>query len=73
MATIHYEFDEVSVKHTKRWTDENGKRRQETRTFFQTLNPYNRLPDGTPKSRQDIMVEITAARDSWIKEGTPSQ
>lgn len=63
-------FEEVSVKATKRWTDENGKRRQKTKTFSQTINPFNKNSDGTIKTRQDIVREISAERDAWMREGS---
>lgn len=60
-------FDEVAVKATRRWTDEGGKKRQETRKFFQTVNPFNKNADGSVKTRDQIMREITAKRDEWLK------
>lgn len=61
-------FDEVSIRRVKRWTDENGKRRQMTRKFFQTINPFNRRPDGAPKTRAEIMVELKAEADAWASD-----
>lgn len=61
-------FDEVSVKAVKRWTDADGKKRQETKKFLQTLNPFNRGADGLPKSREQIMREITAEKNDWLAE-----
>ncbi|QDJ96512.1 hypothetical protein Xoosp13_326 [Xanthomonas phage Xoo-sp13] len=66
MRTITHKFDTVAVKATKRWVDKEGKKRQVTKTFFQTLNPFNRKSDGTIKDRSDIMAEITAERDAWM-------
>ena len=61
-----YVFDEVAVKRTRRWKDaESGKQRQETRKFFQTINPFNTNADGVPKSRDEIMAEIRAEADAW--------
>lgn len=61
-------FDEVAVKATKRWTDPaSGKKRQQTRKFYQTINPFNKGRDGLPKTRQQIMQEITAERDEWLR------
>lgn len=57
---------EVSVKATRRWVDADGKKRQETRTFWQTINPFNRLPSGALKTEADIRVEINAERDAWL-------
>lgn len=60
-------FDEVVVKATKRWK-EDGKARTKTRKFYQTMNPFNKNADGTVKTRDQIMAEITAERDTWISE-----
>ena len=63
-------FEEVKLKATRRWR-ENGKPRQETRTFMQTLNPFNRGENGMPKSRLDIMRELQEERDSWLRRSKP--
>ena len=61
-------FDEVAVKATRRWIDEHGKKRQETRKFFQTVNPFNKNADGGMKTREQIMREVTAKRDAWLRQ-----
>lgn len=61
-------FNEVSVKGVRRWTDESGKKRQETRKFFQTINPFNKNADGTVKTKEEILIEITKQRDLWLSE-----
>ena len=62
-------FNEVAVRATKRWTDPvTGKRRQQTRKFYQTINPFNKGTDGLPKSREQIIQEITAERDEWLAQ-----
>lgn len=62
-----YVFNEVSVKGVKRWKDPvNGKPRQETRKFYQTINPFNKNAAGVPKSRDEIMAEIKVERDEWL-------
>ena len=66
---MHIRFEEVSVKATKHWKDAKGRHRQETRKFFQTLNPFNKNADGFMKSPQEIMTEICAERDAWLKDG----
>lgn len=60
-------FDVVSVRATRIWR-ENGRRRQQTREFMQTLNPFNKDDDGNVKTRQQILVEINAARATWLKK-----
>lgn len=67
-------FEEISVKGTRKWKDpETGKQRQQTKKFAQTLNPFNKNPDGTIKTRYDIVREITARRNEWLaQEGEPT-
>ena len=60
-------FDKVSIKATKRWTDESGKKRQQTREFYQTINPFNITKDGVMKTREQIQIEIVAERDEWLR------
>lgn len=60
-------FDEVSVIAVKKWIDETGRKRQKTKKFYQTLNPYNQNVHGVPKSRVEIMNEIMAERKSWLE------
>jgi hypothetical protein len=68
---VRITFDEIKVKGTRRWTDEEGKKRQQTRTFMQTVNPFNKHANGRQKSRDEIVTEVRAERDAWLKE-TPS-
>lgn len=65
---IRISFDEISVKGTRRWTDENGRKRQQTKKFYQTVNPFNIGADGLPKTREQISIEVTAERDVWLKQ-----
>lgn len=58
-------FEEVRLKGIRRWK-ENGKPRQETRVFMQTINPFNRDADGLPKTREQIERELLAERAEWI-------
>lgn len=68
MRTITRTFQEISVKAVHKWTDENGKKRQKTKTFSQTLNPYNRNPDGSIRTKADIYSVICAERDAWMEK-----
>lgn len=62
-----YVFNEVSIKGVKRWKDPvSGKPRQETRKFFQTINPFNKDDRGEPKCRDQILKEIKRERDEWL-------
>jgi hypothetical protein len=60
-------FQEVAITATKRWVDASGKRRQQTKKFFQTINPYNKGKDGMPKTREQILTEIAADRAAWME------
>lgn len=65
--TTHYQ--KVAVKGVHRWKDpETGRPRQRTKEFFQTINPFNKMPDGTPKSYAQILKEVEAERDAWLAE-----
>lgn len=61
-------FDEIKVKGMRRWVDEQGKKRQETRSFSQTVNPFNKNAQGHVKSRDEILVEIRAECEVWLNE-----
>ena len=65
-----YKFEEIKTKRTKRWTDEDGKKRQKTKTFSQTLNPFNKNKNGTLKTRQQIWDEINIEADKWLSKNT---
>lgn len=60
-------FEEISCKATKVWI-ENGRRRQRTKKFWQTLSPFNRNADGTLKTDVQIRAELVAERDAWLKQ-----
>ena len=59
-------FDRITVKRTVSWIDPaTGKRRQKTRSFEQTVNPFNRDASGQPKDRRSISVEVNREADLW--------
>ena len=62
---MEYNFQEVSVKGVKRWV-EDGKKKQKTKKFCQTLNPYNINSDGSVKTRSEIIKEITEEKNNWL-------
>lgn len=69
---MRYTFNEVAIKATRKWIDADGKKRQQTRKFLQTLNPFNRNAKGDPKSRDEIMTELIAERDAWLSTKEPT-
>jgi hypothetical protein len=64
-------FQEVSITATRKWKTPDGKRRQETKKFYQTINPFNKNPDGSVKTRREIEDELVLRRNEWLtqKEG----
>lgn len=66
-------FQEVSIKGTKRWTDTTGKKRQMTRKFYQTINPFNTNSKGVVKTREEILQELVDQRQDWLtQQGFPA-
>ena len=66
-------FPEIAVKATKYWTDANGKKRQQTRKFWQTQNPFNKHPNGVPKTYDEILSAVRTERDAWLKAPPSSE
>jgi len=65
MKTIR--FEEISIKATRKWIDPStGKKRQETKKFWQTMSPFNKDEHGVTKNGIQIMNEIRAERDTWL-------
>lgn len=65
---VRLQFERVVVKATRRWKDPvTGKPRQLTRTFEQTINPWNKNEHGEPKDREEIMEELKLQRDVWLQ------
>ena len=65
MARIN--FDEVGFRVKKYFKDpDTGKRRQETRRFYQTLNPFNKNSDGSVKNHDQIMTELNEECKKWL-------
>lgn len=62
-------YQEIAIRAVKRWTDPvTGKRRQQTRKFYQTLNPFNKDAKGNVKTAEQIRKEIKDKRDAWLAE-----
>ena len=45
-----------------------GKRATRSKTFYQTLNPWNKNEDGTVKDHGDIFHELKMEADEWLKK-----
>jgi hypothetical protein len=58
-------LQEIKLTAKRVWT-ENGKRRQETKAFMQTINPFNKNDDGTVKTGEEILKELHVERKAWL-------
>ena len=67
-TTTHVTFDEVAIHGQKSGKCPCGKRRVRKASFSQTINPFNKNPDGTIKTQAQIYPEIKAERDEWMKQ-----
>ena len=55
-----------TVKRTARKTViVDGKKRKRQKTFEQTINPFNKNPDGSVKTRADIIKELNSECRKW--------
>ena len=64
-----YTFQSVNVRSEKSGKcSVCGKRRKRTRTFSQTINPYNKNEDGQQKTRDDILLELAIDAKTWEAE-----
>lgn len=66
MRYIRSIFEVVSIKAVRKWADAEGKKHQQTKKFWQTINPFN-MKDGAVKTRDQILAEICAERDAWLR------
>jgi len=65
--TIHTTFEGCSLRARKRWKDDNGKWKQHTEVFSQTINPFNKDDLGFVKTRTVIFKELREEREKFIK------
>lgn len=63
---MRVEFEKVSIGKRKRVWTENGKRRQETKEFWQTISPFNVNEDGTRRDRMQILGALHAEAAVWV-------
>lgn len=62
-------FDRVTLSSSKEGTCPTcGKKAKRSKTVGQTVNPFNKLPDGSIKSPQDIKRELRTMLKAWREE-----
>lgn len=59
-----YTFDKVSLQGS-RTVVVDGKKRRQTKKFWQTVNPLNKAADGQPKTVAQIFDELREERRQW--------
>lgn len=57
-------FEEVKLTGHK-YVTVDGKRRRRSKTFAQTINPFNKNPDGSVKTRQQVRESVAAELRRW--------
>ena len=65
--TVH--FDEVALHAQKNGVcDVCGKACSRKQKFYQTISPFNKSSDGSPKNRNDIYEELKMQSSRWKSE-----
>jgi hypothetical protein len=68
-ARTTYRFDEVSAIGRKSGKcTVCGKRATRQKTFTNTINPWNKNPDGTPRTRAEIQKIVSWQARAWEHE-----
>jgi hypothetical protein len=66
VTTYVYSFEKVTHRAEKRVPCTIcGRKMTRAKTFWQTLNPFNKNADGDVKSREEIYRELKAEADAW--------
>lgn len=68
--TVHH-FEAVRARRTKRGRCPMcGRSVLRSRTFEQTISPFNRHPGGEPRTRAEIRAAVEAEADAWQPDFT---
>lgn len=64
---MRFEFDKVTVRAAKSGACVScGKKTRRTKTFWGTVNPFNRDESGKIRDRDDVRKRLEAERDEWV-------
>lgn len=70
-AHVTYVYEKVSTKRTKYGRCPIcGRKVNRSKTFWQTFNPFNRNPDGSQRTRDEIRADLNAQADWWVPDFT---
>lgn len=61
-------FEEVSVRGTKKGKCGCGKTRSRAKTFTNTLNPWNKNESGEVRTYAEVLENVCKERAEWLKE-----
>lgn len=61
-------FAVIKAYSTKRGKCKCGKRLTRSKTFEHTVNPFNKNPDGSVKSRLEVYAAVTKEAKDWMPE-----
>ena len=64
MGRTRVTFDEVKAVGT-RYEVIDGKKRRRQKTFYQTVNPFNKNADGSVKTRAEVYAAVRAEARAW--------
>lgn len=65
-----YYFDRITARGFKRGRCAVcGKSAERSREFGQTVNPFNKNPDGTVKTAAEIRRDVNAEAKAWQDDG----
>lgn len=67
MWALREHFAEVKLNAKKSYECACGRRVKRSKTFSQTLNPFNKTKDGQVKTREDIQRENATKAEMWRK------
>lgn len=69
MMTTRYTFEEIVLKHIERFTCRScGKPRRRTISYSQTVNPFNKNPDGSVKTRAEVRAAVSTGLAESIEQ-----
>jgi hypothetical protein len=68
MQRVVYTYEPVRVQAVKRLPcPVCGKPLRRQRTFQETINPFNKNPDGTQKTGQEVLRSVRTKANDWQK------
>jgi len=72
MYTVRTVYEPIRVQAVKTLPcPECGKRLRRQRTFQNTINPLNRNPDGTVRTRREVVANVRRLADEWKAQPEP--